>query len=140
MGIGHLGNSFAPVCHSIHGGGACSRGGVPAPGGSVWSWGMPALWGSDPGGVCAPGPHERGKLRGIRSRPTPKEKKLRGIRSRPTPKGKLRGIRSRPTSKGDIEGDQMQPPPNDYCCRRYASYWNAFLFSSVSANSTSTDS
>ena len=31
----------------------------------------------------------------------------------PHPRGKLRGIRSR--------------PPHDYCCGRYASYWNAFL-------------
>ena len=83
-----------------------------------------------------PGPHPRGKLRGIRSRPTLKggiegdqiqahtqrgnwwgsdpgqhpRGKLRGIRSRPTPKGKLRGIRSRPTPKGEIEGDQPQAP------------------------------
>ena len=67
------------------------------------------------------GPHPMGKLRGIRSRPTPKGEiegdqiqahtqggKLRGIRSRPTPKGKLRGIRSRPTPNGEIEGDQIQ--------------------------------
>ena len=71
----------------------------------------------------------------------------------PHPRGKLRGIRSRPTPKGEIEGDQIQahtqggnwggahtqggnwggsdpdpPSPNDdYCCGRYASYWNAFL-------------
>ena len=53
------GNIFAPVYHSVHGGG------VPAPGGV---WGVPA-WG---GGGYAPGPHPRGKLRVIRSRPTPK--------------------------------------------------------------------
>ena len=75
----------------------------------------------------------------------------------PHPGGKLRGIRSRPTPKGEIEGDQIQahtqggnsggsgpgkhpsgnfrgirttalpPPHDDYCCGRYASYWNAFL-------------
>ena len=73
----------------------------------------------------------------------------------PQPRGKLRGIRSRHTPKGEIEGDQIQahtqggnwggsdpgphqrgkfsgirtrpPPPNDYCYGRYASYWNAFL-------------
>ena len=36
--------------------------------------------------------------------------KLRGIRSRPTPKGGIEGIRSRPTPKGGIEGDQIQVP------------------------------
>ena len=30
---------------------------------------------------------------------------------------------------GEIEGDQT--PPEDYCCGRYASYWNAFLFTSM---------
>ena len=61
----------------------------------------------------------------------------------PHPRGKLRGIRSRPTPKGEIEGDQIQtytqggnsgesgpdPPHDDYCWGRYASYWNAFLLS-----------
>ena len=45
--------------------------------------------------------------------------------------GKLRGIRSRPTPKGEIEGDQIQPPPPHAgiwsMSGRYASYWNAFL-------------
>ena len=57
----------------------------------------------------------------------------------PHPRGKLRGIRSRPTPKGEIEGDQIQPPPppreEDCGIRsmsgRYASYWNAFLFISI---------
>ena len=64
-----------------------------------------------------PGPDPRGKLRGTRSRPTPKGENWvgsdpgphpRGIRSRPTPKGKIEGIRSRPTPKGEIQGDQVQ--------------------------------
>ena len=38
-----------------------ASGGMPAPTG-VWSW----------GGGAAPGPHPRGKLRGIRFMPTPK--------------------------------------------------------------------
>ena len=46
-------------------------GGVPAWGGLVWSWG------------ASPGSHPRGKMWGIRSRPTP---------------------------KGEIEVDQVQPP------------------------------
>ena len=55
------------------------------------------------------------------------------------------GIRSRPTPKGEIQGDQVQaniqvgnsggsgpdPPPDDYCCGRYVSYWNAFLFLNI---------
>ena len=53
----------------------------------------------------SPGPHQRGKWRGIWSRPTTKGK-LRGIWSRPTPwGGALRGIWSRPTPKGEVEGD-----------------------------------
>ena len=66
-------------------------------------------------------------------------------RDPPHPRGKLRGIRSRPRSKGEIERDQIQahtqggnsggsgpdPPPEDYCCGRYASYWNAFLLISL---------
>ena len=75
-------------------GGECLLpGGVSAPGGclllgGVCSQGVSALGGvSAPCGVSAlgvafwPGPHPRGKLRGIRSRPTP---------------------------KGEIEGDQIQ--------------------------------
>ena len=57
---------------------------------------------------------------------------------------------SRPTAKGEVEGDLAKggvpapgegacsgggvwrPPPRDgYCCGRYASYWNAFLFTTV---------
>ena len=55
-----------------------------------------------------PGPHPRGKLRGIRSRPTPKGETEGGSDPGPHPRGKLRGIRSRPTPKGKIEGDQIQ--------------------------------
>ena len=79
--------------------------------GGVWSqWGPPSL-------------HPRGKLRGIRSRPTPKgEIKGDQIQAHtqgeieggsdpgPHPRWKLRGIRSRPTSKREIQGDQDQPP------------------------------
>ena len=122
------GNIFAPVCHSVHRGGVCSWG--------VWSREGP------------PDPHPRGKLRGITSRPTPKGEiegdqiqahtqggHWGGSDPGPHPRGKLRGIRSRPTPTGEIEGDQVQPP-DDYCCGRYASYWNAFLFSfcSVTVN------
>ena len=90
-----------------------------------------------------PGPHPRGKLRGIRSRPTPKGEiqgdqiqahtqggNSGGSDPSPHPRGKFRGIRSRPTPKGEIQGDQDQTPPDDYCRGRYASYWNAFLLCS----------
>ena len=61
------------------------------------------------------------------SRPTPREK-LRGLAwgvSRPTPRGV-----SRPTPGGVSQHAPRQTPhPADgYCCGRYASYWNAFLF------------
>ena len=45
----------------------------------------------------------------------------------PHPRGKLRGIRSRPTPKGEIERDQIQAPHIRSMSGRYASYWNAFL-------------
>ena len=73
--------------------------------------------------IPPPGPHPRGKLRGIKSRPTPKGEiegdqiqahtkggNWGGSGPGPHPRGKFRGIRSRPTSKGDIQGDQDQSP------------------------------
>ena len=69
--------------------------------------------------------------------------------SRPTPKGELEGSGqgrvSRPTPGGAPGPDPggspgphpagypsmywgRTPPPDGYCCGRYASYWNAFLF------------
>ena len=48
--------------------------------------------------------------------------------SMPTPRGSLqahtRGGVSRPTPGGVLQ----TPPANSYCGRRYACYWNAFLF------------
>ena len=88
-----------------------------------------------------PGPHPGGKLR--------------GIRSRRTAKGEIDGDQIQAHTQGEIQGDQIQahtqggnsggsdpgphprgkfrwirtrPPHDDYCCGRYASYWNAFLF------------
>ena len=29
---------------------------------------------------------------------------------------------------GGVPGGAPSPSPDGYCCRRYASYWNAFLF------------
>ena len=90
------------------------------------------------------------------SRPTPKEEvegDLAGGSPGPHPRGKLRGIWSRPTAKGDLvqahtQGESwggsgwgggvcsrvcacsrgVETPRDGYCCGRYASYWNAFLF------------
>ena len=91
------------------------------------------------------GPHPGGKLRGLArgvSRPTP------GRVSRPTPRGV-----SRPTPGGSpgphlgglqahtwgvcIPACTKADPPSDcYCCGLYASYWNAFLFTKLSPESS----
>ena len=34
-----------------------------------------------------------------------------------------------PPEQGTSPQEQAPPPTDGYCCRRYASYWNAFLFS-----------
>ena len=85
-----------------------------------------------------PGPHPGGgKFRGI----------WPGGVSRPTPKGEVEGDLSRGGSPSPHRGEGSapggvpglggsapgggvwSPPPwNSYCCRQYASYWNAFLF------------
>ena len=62
-------------------------------------------------GGSDPGPHPRGKLRGIRSRPTPKGAIQGDQIQAHTQGGKFRGIRCRPTSKWEIQGDQDQTPP-----------------------------
>ena len=138
------GNIFAPVCHSVHRGGLpqCKLGyplcqgdppaketlpaketscqGDPLPRRPPCQGDPPAkktplqahTQGGNWGG-SGPGPHTRGKFGG--SDPGPH---LRGNSggSDPGPhrRGKFRGIRT-------------TPPPDDYCCGRYASYWNAFL-------------
>ena len=141
---------------------ACIAGGIPA-----------CLAAGLGGGGGSPGPHPKGKWRGIWSRPIAKGE-IEGIWSRPTakgeiegdlvqaqPRGKLRGIWSRPTAKGEVEGDLVWGVPacggvpalggclargpvlgdacsvggvpggDGYCCRWYASYWNAFLLSKL---------
>ena len=90
-------------------------------------------WGGNWGGSGpGPGPQPRGKLRGIRSRPTPKGEiegdqiqahtqggNWGGSDTGPHPRGKLRGVRSRPISKGEIQWDQDQtnPPPEQLLLR-----------------------
>ena len=161
-------NIFAPVCHSVHGGGGA---GIPACLAAGWGrgwytsmpcrfpaphpgWKLRGIW---PGGG-SPGPHPRRKLRGSGqgvSRLTSKgefEGDLASGVSRSTPKGKLRGIwpggglqaHTQGGSWGGSGWEGLQArtqgvsipactvadpaPSDDYCCGRYASYWNAFLF------------
>ena len=95
---------FTGVCLST-GGCACSWGG-----GCDCSQGVPAFGGGVPGPTGVPAP------RGAWSR---------GVWSGgwvPAPWGS--GLRGVP------DGDSPMPPipPDDLCCGRYASYWNAFLF------------
>ena len=120
------GNIFAPVCHSVHRRGVWF-GGCLFPGG-VWSqWGPPSLHprgklrgdqvqahtqGGNWGG-SDPGPHPRGKLRGDQIQAHTQGGNWGGSGPGQHPRGKFRGIRT--------------SPPDDYCCGRYASYWNAFL-------------
>ena len=137
------------VILSTGGGGipACIAGGILACLAGLWGWGYPSM-------PCrSPAQHPMGKLRGLAwgglqahtwggvkglawggvSRPTPKgevEGSGQGV-SRPTPGGV-----SRPTPKG-LPGPHLggypsmhwsrHPPPDGYCCRWYASHWNAFL-------------
>ena len=89
--------------------------GVPAPGGAsrptlkreiegdqVQAHTQGGNWGGS-----YPGPHPRGKLRGIRSRPTPG-----GTRSRPTPKGEIEGDQVQPNiQEGNSGGSGQAPPP-----------------------------
>ena len=129
------------------GGGACSRG-LPAPGWVPAPGGMPA-----PSRISRPTP--KGEIQGDHIQAHTQGGNSGGSDPGPHPRGKFRGIRSRPTPKGEIQGDQVQAniqggnsggsgpgqhprgkfrgirtslPPDDYCCGRYASYWNAFLF------------
>ena len=99
---------FTRVCDSVHGGGgggipACIASGIPAClaaglQGEGWYPSMPSRF---------PGPSLGGKLRG------------------------LAGGRSPGPHQGSVSQHalrQTPPPPDGYCCSRYASYWNAFLF------------
>ena len=103
------GNVFTGVRDSVHVGGvcipACIAGGIPACLAAGLQWGgvcIPACLaaGLQWGGVCIPAciqvqAHTQGGNGG-------------GSGPGPHPRGKLRKIRSRPTPKGEIEGDQVQ--------------------------------
>ena len=94
---------FTPVCQSFCSGGGWTRG-VPALGGCLLQRGVSGPRGVPAGGVSGP----RGCLLGgcllWEGVPAPGGWGPPG----PHPRGKLRGIRSRPTPKGQIEGDQVQ--------------------------------
>ena len=130
------GNIFRSVCQEF-----CPQGGWYPSMHCRWYLSMPCM---------SPGPHPRGKLRGLAwgvSRPTPRGEvevsSLGGV-SKPTPGGV-----SRPTPGGGSPGPHLGGSPgphlgggvgipacteadpplatDSYCCRQYASYWNAFL-------------
>ena len=99
----------------LQGGVPALGGGVPGPGGT-WSQGGQCLvpWGVCSGGV--PGPGERVCSRGV-----------------PGPRGAARGgVWFWGSAPGGIpactEADSPPRRRDGYCCRWYASYWNAFLF------------
>ena len=112
-------NIFRSVCQEF-----CSQGGSPGPhpGGRLGVWRRES-----------PGPHPVGRLVGLAGgSPCPH---LGGV-SKPTPRGM--GV-FRPTARGCLQAQaqgcipactEADPPaPADgYCCGRYASYSNAFLF------------
>ena len=87
-------------------------------------------------GGGSPGPQLRGKLRGIWSRPTAKgevEGDLSGGWCLLQGEGVCSGgclLQGVPAMAGCLLGGGVETPlPCDgYCCGRYASYWNAFLF------------
>ena len=62
----------------------------------------------------APGPHPGGKLRGLAWAGGLQ------VHTRGDPRHTPRGVSSMHWGR--------HPPADGYCCRRYASYWNAFLF------------
>ena len=114
-----------PACLAagLHGGAipACIAGGIPV-----------CLAAGLPGGQGVLQAHTQGGSGG-------------GIWSRPTPKGEIEGDLVQAHSQGGswggsglggaclgevclLQGVPGGDPPDGYCCGRYASYWNAFLF------------
>ena len=88
-------------------------------------------------GGSGPGPHPRGKLklRGIWSRPTPKREVEGDLAEGGACSGGVPALRGVPapgvacSGRGACSGGSVETPPRDgYCCRQYASYWNAFMF------------
>ena len=116
------GNIFTPVCHSVHRGGCLVPGGCLLPGVSALGGGSAPRGGAwSEGDVCS------GGLPGPGGVPGP-----RGVSA-------LGGTQSQgvPGPGGDAQSwgrPGRDPPPDGYCCRWYASYWNAFLFTIISKN------
>ena len=106
----------------------------PHPGGKlrgIWPGGIPrpttkgeveGIW---PGG--SPGPHLRGKLRRIWPGGSPGPH-LRGKLRRIWPGGLQAHTQGGLLPGGCLLQGVWRPPHDGYCCRQYASYWNAFLF------------
>ena len=82
----------------------------------------------------SPGPHPGGNLRGLAwgvSRSTPRWRGSPGPHPGVVLQVPIQGGVSRPTPRGTgVSQHALTPPPpaDGYCCGRYASYWNAFLF------------
>ena len=86
----------------------------PIPRGMLGSGQGEGVW---PGGGGSPGPYPGGDVRGSG---------WEGSRPRPRPRGVSR---PRPGGWGVSQHALRQTLPADsYCCGRYASYWNAFMF------------
>ena len=105
------GNIFTPVCHSVH------RGGSPIK--------ETLLAGSTPGRRHPPAGRPPGKEAPLAGRP-PSPGKEALPREGGTPPS-----RETPGKEPPPHVREIPPSPDGYCCRRYASYWNAFLFPST---------
>ena len=124
------GNIFRSMCQEF-----CSGGVIPA-----------CLAGGIPACLCrSPGPHPEGSLRGLAGglQAHTRGGRLRGLArggvsrttaggggvSRPTPGG----LQAHTQGEGCVSKHALRQTPSThtaggYCCGRYASYWNAFLF------------
>ena len=121
LGQGYI---FTGVCDSVHRGGipACIAGGIPACLAAGLRGCLVQRRRPGPGGVCfqegLSRPTPKGEVEGNQVQAHTQGGNCGGSGPGPHPRGKLRGIWSSPP-----------PPPDGYCCGRYASYWNAFFFS-----------
>ena len=91
-------------CLSVHGGGAWRPPLAGRPPGKETPLARRPPWQGDPLARKPPAGRPPGKETPLPGRPPLPRRPPPG----PHPRGKLRGIRSRPTPKGEIEGDQIQ--------------------------------
>ena len=105
------GNMFTGVCLSTgrQGWGVSSQWGLLPGGGGAWSGGVHGPRGCMVPGVCA---WSRGWVLGCQG---------------------VVGVHG-PGGGAWSQGGARWRPPNGYCCGRYASYWNAFLFDKSLSN------